>query len=149
MSMFLDLLPMISGGIFGAVVKLISLSIENKRRQQEQIIALSAKKQESIDSANSMANQNVWFGITRRIIALSLTVLVAFVVFAPIIDPTLPIYTPQTITEGGTYFFGLFDTTSTKVVWTELKGFIMHPIVVQSFQMVVGTYLGGSLAGRT
>ncbi|AUS02870.1 TMhelix containing protein [Vibrio phage 2.275.O._10N.286.54.E11] len=148
MSILMDLLPLICGGIFGAVTKLFSISMENKRVQQEMIIGLSAKRQENIDKSNDMAKENMWFGITRRVIALVMTSLVAFVVFAPIIDPTLPIFSPETVTEGGKYLFGLIDTTTTKVVWTELKGFVMHPVVVDSFQIITGTYFGASIAKR-
>lgn len=149
MSTLIELLPMICGGIFGAVVKLISINMENKRIQQEMIINLSQKRQDNINKVNEMANDNHWFAITRRIIALMLTLMVGFVVFAPIIDPNMPIFSQETVTEGGKYLFGLIDTTKSKIVWTELKGFVMHPVVVDTFQVVVGTYFGASISKRS
>lgn len=147
--MLSELIPLLGGAIFGGVLKLIAISMENKRRQQEFIINLSQKKQESIDKSNDMAIKSEWFSWTRRVIALSLTVMIASVIFLPMIDPSIPVNIMTTSTDGGRYLFGLIDTTVTKEVWVELKGIVLLPVVHQSFLAVVGCYFGSSIANRS
>lgn len=147
--MLLELIPLIGGGIFGAVVKLISISMENKRNQNEMLINLHKKRQESIDSVNETANQNEGFAWTRRALALAVTAMLAALIFLPYIDPSIPVNIMTEVTTGGQYLFGLIDTTVTKEVWLQLSGIVFHPVVGDAFLAIIGAYFGSSIAARS
>lgn len=146
--MLMDLLPLIGGGIFGAVVKLFSMSMENKRRQNEMLISSLQAKQKAINDVNEHAANNEYFAWTRRIIALSVTAMIGALIFLPYLNPDMTVNMMTTATDGGTYLFGLFDTKVTKDVWVQLQGVVFHPILASSYQAIVGCYFGASIAGR-
>lgn len=146
--MLTDLIPMIGGGVFGAAVKLFSLSMENKRRQQEMIIQMNQKRQDAINDVNTVASNNGFFAWTRRVLALSVTLMIAALIFLPYLNPNIPVNIMTTATEGGSYLFGLVDTKVTHEVWIQLKGIVFHPVVGDAFLSVIGAYFGASIAGR-
>ena len=145
MGSLMDLIPLIGGGLFGAIFKMISINMDNKRIQQEMIINLSSKKQEHVDKANEMASKNEWFAWTRRVIALSLTAMIGSLLIIPLYNPDVPINIMNTASDGASYLFGLIDTRTTKEIWVELKGIVVLPVVQDAFLAVIGTYFGSSL----
>lgn len=143
--MLTELLPLIGGGLFGAIVKLISIGMQNKAEERKEMFQAFKAQQGSIDSANKMAETNSGFAFTRRIIALSITAIIVLVAVAPIMQPVNVL---QEITTGGSYLFGLIDTTNIKQEWVQLHGSVVLPVVIPSFQAIVGAYFGASIAGR-
>jgi len=55
----------------------------------------------------------------------------------------------QVMTEvksGGSYLFGLIDTTKTTEVLTELKGAVVYQDIRIAMHIILGAYIGQSLA---
>ena len=143
--MLTELLPLIGGGLFGAIVKLISIGMQNKADERKEMFQAFRAQQGSIDSANKQAETNSGFAFTRRIIALSITAIIVLVAVAPIMQPVNVL---QEIQTGGSYLFGLIDTTNVKQEWVQLHGSVVLPVVIPSFQAIVGAYFGASIAGK-
>lgn len=142
--MIAELLPMIGGGVFGAVVKLISMSMNARRDERIGVIEALKAQSGAHNLANVHASKSNGFAITRRIIALSIT---GVVVYLSINASGDGVYVMEEIKTGGEYFFGLIDTTNVKQVWTKLEGAASLPVVTSSFQAIVGAYFGASIAG--
>jgi len=143
--MLMDLLPLIGGGLFGAVVKLISMNMQNKAEERKAMFQAFSTRQGAINSVNEMASTNSGFAFTRRIIALSIT---AIIVIVAIFPPLQPVNVIQEIHTGGSYLFGLIDTTTVRQEWVQLKGSVVLPVIIPSFQAIIGAYFGASIAGR-
>lgn len=143
--MLTELLPLIGGGLFGAIVKLLSMGMQNKADERKAMFDAFKAQQGSIDSANNLAVTNNGFAFTRRIIALSITAIIVLVAVAPIMQPVNVL---QEIQTGGSYLFGLIDTTNIKQEWVQLHGSVVLPVVIPSFQAIVGAYFGASIAGK-
>ena len=143
--MLTELLPLIGGGLFGAIVKLISMGMQNKAEERKEMFQAFKAQQGSIDSANKMSETNSGFAFTRRVIALSITAIIVLVAVAPIMQPVNVL---QEIQTGGSYLFGLIDTTNIKQEWVQLHGSVVLPVVIPSFQAIVGAYFGASIAGK-
>lgn len=140
--MISELLPLIGGGVFGAVVKLFSMGM-NARREERRGVIEALKAQAGVyESTNNLATSSNGFAVTRRIIALSVT---ATVVYLAIGVEDLNVM--HEVKSGGRYFFGLFDNTSVDQVWTKLRGGVALPVITQSFQVIIGAYFGASIAG--
>jgi hypothetical protein len=143
--MLTELLPLIGGGLFGAIVRLLSMGMQNKADERKWMFQAFQAQQGSIDSANTHAKENSGFAFTRRIIALSITAIIVLVAVFPV---TQPVNVLQEIQTGGSYLFGLIDTTQIKQQWVQLEGSVVLPVVIPSFQAIVGAYFGASIAGR-
>ena len=142
--MLTELLPLIGGGIFGALVKLLSMGMQNKADERKAMFDAFKAQQGSIDSANNIAVTNSSFAFTRRIIALSITAVIVFLAVAPIMQPVNVL---QEIQTGGSYLFGLIDTTQVTQEWVQLHGSVVLPVIIPSFQAIIGAYFGASIAG--
>lgn len=138
-----SILPLIGGGIFGAVVKLISMGMQNKAEERKAMFDAFSARKEAIQDVNNQAATSKGFAFTRRIIALSITGVIVFLAVMPIVQP---VNVMTTVTTGGSYLFGLIDTTNTQEVWKQLTGSVVLPVIVPSFQAIVGAYFGASIA---
>ena len=141
--MITELLPLIGGGLFGSITKLISMSMESKREERAGVIEALKAQAGVYNSTNQRAEQSSGFAFTRRVIALVVTFLV---VYLSINASGEGVYVMETIRDGGNYLFGLIDTSSTRNVWTKLDGAVSMPVVTSSFQVIVGAYFGASIA---
>jgi hypothetical protein len=142
--MLTELLPLIGGGVFGAIVKLLSIGMQNKADERKAMFSAFQAQQGSIDSANTQAATNSGFAFTRRIIALSITAIIVLVAVFPLMQPVNVL---QEIQTGGSYLFGLVDTRETVQEWVQLHGSVVLPVVIPSFQAIIGAYFGASIAG--
>jgi lipopolysaccharide/colanic/teichoic acid biosynthesis glycosyltransferase len=120
------------------------MGMQNKADERKAMFDAFKAQQGSIDSANNYASQNNGFAFTRRIIALSVTAIVVLVAVAPMMQPVNVL---QEIQTGGSYLFGLIDTTKVEQKWVQLEGSVVLPVVVPSFQAIIGAYFGASIAG--
>jgi len=141
----LELLPLIGGGLFGAIVKLISIGMQNKAEERKATLDALSARQDNINSVNQVASTNGGFAFTRRIIALSITGVIVFLAVMPMMQP---VNVMQEIHTGGSYLFGLIDTTNIAQEWVQLKGSVVLPVIVPSFQAIVGAYFGASIASN-
>jgi len=143
--MLMELLPLVGGGVFGAVVKLFSMSMQNKAEQHKQTMEAFSVRDQQIQHLNKTATTNSGFAFTRRTIALAITAIIVVIALVPY-DQGINVITE--VKTGGSYLFGLIDTTQTEQVWTTLKGLVILPVVSTSFQAIVGAYFGASIASN-
>lgn len=137
-------LPELAGGLFGAVITLMSQSMKDKAQVHTMLID-TLKVQAGIhNKTNEMADKNVGFAWTRRVIALAVT----SVVVGAFWWNGSEIVVPREITEGGKYLFGLIDTTVTNTVYEPVKGSLILPELITSFRVIIGAYFGASIAKR-
>jgi len=141
----IELLPLIGGGIFGAVVKLFSMSMQNKAEQHKQTMEAFSARDKQIQHLNQTATTNKGFSFTRRVIALAITSIIVIIALVPY-DQGINVLTE--VETGSSYLFGLIDTTKTTEVWKTLKGLVILPVVSSSFQAIVGAYFGASIASK-
>lgn len=143
--MITEILPLIGGGIFGAVVKLLSMGMQNKADERKAMFDAFSARQGAINKVNEVASTNSYFAFTRRIIALSVTSVIVLLALFPIVQP---INVLQEIQTGGSYLFGLIDTTQVEQKWVQLQGSVVLPVIIPSFQAIIGAYFGASIAGK-
>lgn len=143
--MITEILPLIGGGIFGAVVKLLSMGMQNKAEERKAMFDAFSARQGAIDKVNEVASTNNYFAFTRRIIALSITSVIVLLALFPIVQP---INVLQEVQTGGSYLFGLIDTTQIEQKWVQLQGSVVLPVIIPSFQAIIGAYFGASIAGK-
>jgi hypothetical protein len=143
--MLTEILPLIGGGIFGAVVKLLSMGMQNKADERKAMFDAFSARQGAIDKVNEVAASNSYFAFTRRIIALSITSVIVLLALFPIVQP---INVLQEVQTGGSYLFGLIDTTQIEQKWVQLQGSVVLPVIIPSFQAIIGAYFGASIAGK-
>jgi len=147
METLIQLLPLIGGGVFGAVTKLISMKAQNKKEEQQMMMALLSKQKEAISEVNNLAVKNQGFSFARRTIAFSITAIIVIIAIIPLFVETFPINVLEKVTTGGEYIFGLIDTRETHETWVKLKGAVLVKEVGLSFQAIIGAYFGASIAG--
>lgn len=143
--MLTEILPLIGGGVFGAVVKLFSMSMQNKADERKATLDALAARQNNINTVNEVASNNSYFAFTRRVIALSITSVIVLLALFPIVQP---INVLQEVQTGGSYLFGLIDTTQVEQKWVQLQGSVVLPVIIPSFQAIIGAYFGASIAGK-
>ena len=143
--MLTEILPLIGGGIFGAVVKLLSMGMQNKADERKAMFDAFSARQGAIDKVNEVAASNSYFAFTRRVIALSITSVIVLLALFPIVQP---INVLQEVQTGGSYLFGLIDTTQIEQKWVQLQGSVVLPVIIPSFQAIIGAYFGASIAGK-
>jgi hypothetical protein len=143
--MLTEILPLIGGGIFGAIVKLLSMGMQNKAEERKEMFQAFAARQGAIDKVNEVASSNSYFAFTRRVIALSITAVIVLLALMPLAQPVNVL---QEIQTGGSYLFGLIDTTQIEQKWVQLEGSVVLPVIIPSFQAIIGAYFGASIAGR-
>lgn len=143
--MITEILPLVGGGIFGAVVKLFSMSMQNKAEERKATLNALSARQDNINQVNEVASTNSYFAFTRRIIALSITAVIVLLALFPIVQP---INVLQEVQTGGSYLFGLIDTTQVEQKWVQLQGSVVLPVIIPSFQAIIGAYFGASIAGK-
>lgn len=143
-----SLLPLIGGGIFGALVKLISLKMQMNNEEHKQTMEALSKKREIINDVNKIAITNKGFAWTRRFIVISITLIVLGAFFIPYIGGDVIVNVQNIKETGSSYLFGLIDTKNQVKEWIQLNGAIILPEVGYSFQAIIGTYFGASIADR-
>lgn len=143
--MLTEILPLIGGGIFGAIVKLFSMSMQNKAEERKATLDALSARQDNINQVNKVASNNNYFAFTRRVIALSITSVIVLLALFPIVQP---INVLQEVQTGGSYLFGLIDTTQIEQEWVQLQGSVVLPVIIPSFQAIIGAYFGASIAGK-
>lgn len=144
MSSLMGFIPELAGGLFGAVVTLWSQSMKDKAEQHGQLIE-TLKVHSGIQSdRNKVASSNAGFSWTRRVIALSVT----SVVVGAFWYSGTNIVVPREVTEGGSYLFGVIDTTVTNVKYEAIEGSLILPELITSFRVIIGAYFGSSIASR-
>jgi len=144
MELLTDLLPLVGGGVFGAVIRLWSNSQQAKADAHKRTMDVLVANQGGIQTANEMAEKSSGFSWTRRFIVVAVTSVVVGAFWS-----STPITVATTVVEGGSYLFGLIDTTTENIVYQTLEeGKVVLPVIIPSFQAIIGTYMGSSIVGK-
>lgn len=143
LDMITNLLPLLGGGIFGALMTLWSNAQKDKADAHLRMLEVFDRREGSIKNSNETAEKSNGFAFTRRIIALSL---ISVLVGTFWMQGTVTV--PITVQEGGSYFFGLWDTRADVLTYETLKAPLVLPEVLQSCQAIIGVYFGNSMTKR-
>ena len=136
------LLPAVGGGVFGALIKMWSMAQADKAEQQKLLYETLKMQFAQNNALNEHSNTNKAFNITRTLIALVVT---SVLVGAFWIGGEVSI--PVTSQEGGSYLWGLWDTTKEVTQYVTVDRVVLKDVLV-SFQFIIGTYFGASVADR-
>lgn len=135
------LLPLIGGGIFGAIFKMLGNAQKAKAEYNRNMFqALTGDRKEREDIRNNNSKGFAW---TRRIIVFAVLSVVVGVFWT-----TGKVTIPVEVIEGSQYLFGLIDTRVTSIsMETVDSGRVVLPVMIPTFQAIVGFYIGQSTIG--
>jgi len=135
-----ELLSMAGGFIIPAIFKLI------KARQEGQaaLFKQALQRQEmATNERTSIREIAGWFGVTRRLIAITIVIMVVVV---PILTPLITIGIPVAYCHdtGGTtqLLFGLFSKETTNLSCRAFEGVVIQPFHTHLVAAVAGLYFG-------
>jgi hypothetical protein len=140
----MELITMVCGGLTGFIFRY--LAERAKERAELYKIAMGYKKA-AIDAADAAVKRvpvdaGKW---VRRVIVVTC---LFGVILAPFILSVLGMSTIVQVEEQNpTWFFGLFGG-GTKILFVELKGYLMVPEIRQTLTAIVGFYFGNASAAR-
>lgn len=81
----------------------------------------------------------------RRFIATVVTLTVCYIAFYPLLQP-VNVLTDHEV--GTRWLFGLVDTTHLEHTWEALKGSVVLPALMPSFEAIIGAYFGANIVDR-
>lgn len=141
MDMISEILPLIGGGFFGALFKLYSLKMHMDDERQKALINIQAKTTDSVQQDIAKGG-SPWI---RRIIAIAITLTVCYIATYPIFQP-VNVMVDHTV--GSKMLFGLIDTTHIEHQWQALRGSVVLPALMPSFECIIGAYFGANIVDR-
>jgi len=141
-----ELITMMGGGIFGAVVKLSSIVMANKREAHQQMMDKIGVRRKAVNDARKFLDKR--FQITRQIVVLSsVFAIIVWPKIVPVFFPDISVTLGWLAYEPGFKFLWLFGTEGKQVLeWTTASGLVLTPLDTNLMAGIVGMYLGSSLA---
>ena len=136
-----NLVPLFGAGILGAVLKLMGNAQKAKADYNKNMFKAFNASQDSVNNSNEQANKSKGFAMTRRFIVVAVTSIVVASFWVTNIN------VPIEVTTGASYLWGIIDTTLTNTVYVPLSGHTVLPVIMPSFQAIVGLYMGSSIVG--
>ena len=144
MELLTNILPLIGGGVFGAMIRLWANAQQAKADAHKRTMEALTTRAGINNDVNQMAKESKGFAWTRRFIVVAVTSVVVGAFWL-----TSPITVPLDIVTGGSYLFGLIDTTVHETVYETIEGGrVILPILLPSFQTIIGVYIGAGTIGR-
>lgn len=140
----LEIISLVGGGVFGAVLKLWAQASQDKHERYLASMQIGQVNAEIIHQART--HQGDGFSFTRRIIAVSC--IFAIVILPKIIavfQPEMGVWVSSEVLENGFLFF---TESQTVTEWNHLRGFVITPIDTMIVSAVIGIYFGASIAKR-
>lgn len=140
-----EAMEFIVSGALGAFTTYHAVKAKADANRQELIIkGLAARNGATID-LNASVNASPFMAMTRRILAFGALFILAFVMIGGYFAPEVVVNVAREIKTGGSYLFGLIDTTNTEIVYEKLKGIVILPWFSHVVIIVFGTYFGSSI----
>lgn len=142
--------------VVGSVFKLIAAKMENTKLLEEAKLRALNSRAKVVDDARRYENKG--FQITRRVIAISVTMTV--LVFPLLVPMIYPLVYPEEFLLAGmepSVWFGYdvvkegfwpFTSDSTTTVWKEMKGAVITPFHTEIVSAIIGMYFGTAIAKR-
>lgn len=142
MDILMNLMPLIGGGIFGAILKLLGNAQQAKADYNKNMFkAIAGDRKERSEIRE---NKSVGFAWTRRFIVIAVTSVIVGAFWT-----TGNITIPVEVIEGSQYLFGLIDTRVTSTVMQVVEGGrVVLPVLIPTFQAIIGLYIGSSTVGQ-
>ena len=149
-----ELLTMGGGALMGGLFKFMDNAQKNKQKQQEMLMKMNQQKSDLANadresataSANAAANRvgnDPFAKLTRRIFVLSMVALGAWAMVGALTG--LDIVVPVETTTGGSYLFGIVDTTKTVTEYLRFENAIVQFEWLKISILAAGSfYLGKS-----
>jgi hypothetical protein len=126
---------MAGGALMGAGTKAFGIWMQYKQENHKVMMELLAGREESIKSAREYDTPSAGWG--RRFITMMSFCLLAFLVMAPALDPTLVTNVPVE------HWLPWMDTT-----YTELKGLIAYDVLMEILVATTSFYMGSATIGN-
>ena len=86
------------------------------------------------------------FWIRRFIVVVAMCAGVGVVFFAPLLNQVTNV--PLQVTTGGTWLFGLIDTTKTVTEYVKLEGWVTPEWLPVTIMNIIGFYFGSAAMAR-
>ena len=150
----MELITMAGGAAMGGLFKFMDQAQKNKQKQmemmmkdrQQQADLKNADRESASKSADAAANRvgnDPFSKLTRRIFVLSMLALGAWAMMGALTG--LDIVVPVTTETGGSYLFGIIDTTKTVTEYLRFENAIVHFEWLKTSILAAGAfYLGKS-----
>ena len=149
-----ELITMGGGALMGGLFKFMDNAQKNKQKQMEMMMADRQQKADianqeresaskSADAAANRVGNDPFAKLTRRIFVLSMVALGAWAMVGGLTG--LDIIVPITQEVGGSYLFGLVDTSKTVTEFVRLENALVHFEWLKTSILAAGAfYLGKS-----
>lgn len=157
MAVLFDVLPLIASIITGIIVELIKQKMQFNYQNRQAEIRMMSETEKSLEAARSYETPHT--SKVRKFLVIIITMPFLFPMLLEIYNwvhqlywlnliphtPWMPgidkacIYVPERVSTGGLISW-IWENE--KVIYEEVCGFVMFPIYVYSFQVVVGFYFG-------
>jgi len=150
----IELITMGGGALMGGLFKFMDNAQKNKQKQMEMMMADRQQKADianqeresaskSADAAANRVGNDPFAKLTRRIFVLSMVALGAWAMVGGLTG--LDIIVPITQEVGGSYLFGIVDTTKTVTEFVRLENALVHFEWLKTSILAAGAfYLGKS-----
>jgi len=150
----IELITMGGGALMGGLFKFMDNAQKNKQKQMEMMMADRQQKADianqeresaskSADAAANRVGNDPFAKLTRRIFVLSMVALGAWAMVGGLTG--LDIIVPITQEVGGSYLFGIVDTTKTVTEFVRLENALVHFEWLKVSILAAGSfYLGKS-----
>ena len=150
----MELITMGGGALMGGLFKFMDNAQKNKQKQQEMLMQMNQQTHEhkladresaskSADAAANRVGNDPFAKLTRRMFVLSMVALGAWAMIAGLTG--LDIVVPVTTEVGGSYLFGIIDTTKTVTEYLRFENAVVHFEWLKTSILAAGAfYLGKS-----
>ena len=132
---------MLGSTVLGGIMQLMGQSAKDRH---DLMMAQFQNREASWAAARKMQNPSAAW--VRRFIVTCLMAMAAFILTAPMWGFGTQV--PIEVTTGGSYLFGLIDTTETTTVWQALEGMVTPDWLPFAIMNVIGFYFGAASMKR-
>ena len=136
---------MLGSTVLGGVMKMWAQGQQDKHDAHIRLLDFNKSVQESVDSARAMQSPGT-FWIRRFIVVVAMLAGVGVVFFAPMLDQVTNV--PLQVTTGGSWLFGLIDTTKTVTEYVKLEGWVTPEWLPVTIMNIIGFYFGSAAMAR-
>lgn len=140
-----EAIEFIFSGVMGSFVTYHAIKAKAEAARHEMLIKGLVTQNKATIDLNESINRSPFMSMTRRILAFGALFLLIFVMIAGYFDNEVIVNVAREVKTGGSYLFGLIDTTKTEIVYQELRGIVILPWFKHVVIIVFGTYFGSSI----
>lgn len=138
-----ELITLLGSTLISGALSFIGMKAEAAKLEKMHMLKLLDKTGDLIKDAREY--ENAGFQWTRRLLAVLITLaVIVFPMYAQVFHPEIPINVGQ-VTEGSSFFFGLFSSPE-QIKWITLeRGLTITPMHTHLMSAIAGLYFGASI----